>query len=75
MKMNKVKIIRSVIDGDDALVIVTVKPDGKKINMTVVCPDCEGWTEVLIADNGFVVGKEETGYDDYEKAYEDEQDK
>ena len=49
--------------------------DGKKINMTVVYPDSECCAEVLIADNGFVVGKEETGYDDYEKAYEDEQDK
>ena len=75
MKMNKVKIIRSVIDDNDALAIITVKPDGKKINMTVVYPDCEGCAEVLIADNGFVVGKEETGYEDYEKTYEDEQDK
>ena len=75
MKMNKVKIIRSVIDGNDALALVTVKPDGKKINMTVVYPDCEGCAEVLIADNGFVVGKDEPGYEDYEKIHEDEQDK
>ena len=69
MKMNKVKIIRSVIDGNDALAIVTVKPDGKKINMTVVYPDCEGCAEVLIADDGFIVGKEETGYEDFEETY------
>ena len=75
MKMNKVKIVRSVIDGNDALAIITVKPDGKKINMTVVYPDCEGCAEVLIADNGFVVGNEETGYEEDEKTYEDEQDK
>ena len=75
MKMNKVKIMRSVIDGNDALVVITLKPDGKKINMTVVYPDCEGSAEVLIADNGFVVGKDEPGYEDYEKIHEDEQDK
>ena len=75
MKMNKVKIMRSVINGVDALVVVTLKPDGKKINMTVVYPDDEGYAEVLIADNGFVVGKDEPGYEEYEKTYEDEQDK
>ena len=75
MKMNKVKIVRSVIDGNDALVVITLKPDGKKINMTIVYPDCEGNAEVLIADNGLVVGKDEPGYEDYEKTYEDEQDK
>lgn len=75
MKMNKVKIIRSVIDGNDALVVITLKPDGKKINMTIVSPDGEGHAELLIADNGFVVGKDEQGYEDYEKTYEDEQGK
>ena len=75
MKINKVKIMRSVIDGNDALVVITLKPDGKKINMTLVYPDCEGYSEVLIADNGFVVGKDEPGYEDYEKIHEDEQDK
>ena len=30
MKMNKVKIMRSVIDGNDALVVITLKPDGKR---------------------------------------------
>lgn len=75
MKLNKVKIMRSVINGSDALVVITLKPDGKKINMTIVYPDCEGYAEVLIADNGFVVGKDEPGYEDYEKTYEDEQDK
>ena len=75
MKMNKVKIMRSVIDGNDALVVITLKPDGKKINMTIVYSDCEGYAEVLIADNGFVVGKDEPGYEDYEKIHEDEQDK
>ena len=75
MKMNKVKIMRSVIDGTDALVVITLKPDGKKINMTVVYPDAEGYAEVLKADNGFVVGKDEPGSEDYEKIHEDEQDK
>ena len=75
MKMNRVKIIRSNIDGNDALAVITLKPDGKKINMTVVYPDCEGCAEVLIADNGFVVGKDECGYEEYKKTYEDEQDK
>ena len=75
MKMNKVKIIRSVIDGNDALAVITLKPDGKKINMTVAYPDVEGCAEVLIADNGFVVGKDEIGYEEYEKTYEDEQGK
>ena len=75
MKMNKVKIMRSVIDGNDALVVITLKPDGRKINMTVVYPDSEGKAEVLIADNGFVVGEDECGYEGYEKTYEEEQDK
>ena len=75
MKMNKVKIMRSVINGNDALVVITLKPDGKKINMTIVYQDSECCAEVLIADNGFVVGKDEPGYEDYEKIHEDEQDK
>ena len=45
MKMNKVKIMRSVIDGVDALVVITLKPDGKKINMTVGYQDAEGYSE------------------------------
>ena len=73
--MNKVKIMRSVINGNDALVVITLKPDGKKINMTIVYQDSECCAEVLIADNGFVVGKDEPGYEDYEKIHEDEQDK
>ena len=69
MKMNKVKIIRSVIDGNDALAVITFKPDGKRINMTVAYPDCEGCAEILIADDGFVVSKEEVGYEEYEETY------
>ena len=69
MKMNKVKIVKSVIDGNDALVVITLKPDGKKINMTVVYPDCDCCAEVLIADDGFVVSKEEVGYEDFEETY------
>ena len=75
MKMNKVKIMRSIINGTDALIVITLKPDGKKINMTIVYPDAEGYAEVIIADNGFVAGKDEPGYEDYEKIHEDEQDK
>ena len=43
--------------------------------MTVVYPDNEGKAEALIADDGFIVGEGECGYEDYEKTYEDEQDK
>lgn len=75
MKMNKVKIVRAVVDGNDTLIIITLRPDGRKVSMTMANPDDDGVVEILVADDGFIVSKDEQGYDDYEEIYESEWDK
>ena len=73
--MNKVKIVRAVVDGNDTLIIITLRPDGRKVSMTMTNPDDDGVAEILVADDGFIVSKDEQGYDDYEEIYESEWDK
>lgn len=38
----------------------------KKINMTMAELDDDGMTEVIVADNGFIISKDEVGYETYE---------
>ena len=69
MKMNKIRIAKTIVDGKESLIILTVDPNGRKINMTMAELDSDGMTEVVVADNGFIVSKDELGYEDHEEEY------
>lgn len=45
---------------------------GKKINMTMAELDDDGITEVIVADNGFIISKDEVGYETFEEDNKDQ---
>ena len=67
--MNKIRIAKAIVNGEESLIIITLDPDGKKLCMAMTGLDDDGVTEVIVADDGFVVSKEEVGYEDCEEAY------
>ena len=69
--MNKIRIAKTIVDGKESLIILTVDPDGKKVCMTMAELDDDGMTEVIVADNGFIVSKDELGYEDHEEEYKE----
>lgn len=69
MKMNKIRIARAIVNGKDSLILITLDPDGRKVCMTIAELDDEGMTDVIVADDGFVVSKDEVGYESYEDDY------
>ena len=69
MKMNKIRIAKATIECKESLIVITIDPDGKKVCMTMAELNGDGMTEVIVADNGFVVSKDELGYEDYEEEY------
>ena len=69
MKMNKIRIAKVTVNGKESLILITLDPDGRKVCMTMAELDDEAMTEVIVADDGFVVSKEEVGYEDCEEAY------
>lgn len=69
MKMNKIRIAKATVNGNESLIIITVDPDGRKVCMTMAELDGDGMTEAIVAENGFVVSKDELGYEDYEGEY------
>ena len=69
MKMNKIRIAKATVNCKESLIILTVDPDGKKVCMTMAELDDDGMTEVIVADNGFIVSKDELGYEDHEEEY------
>ena len=69
MKMNKIRIAKAIVNGKESLILITLDPDGRKVCMTMAELDDECMTEVIVADDGFVVSKEEVGYEDCEEAY------
>ena len=71
MKMNKIRIARATVNCKDSLIIDTLDPDGKKVCMTMAELDDDGMTEVIVADNGFIVSKDEIGYEDHEEEYKE----
>ena len=75
MKMNKIRIAKATVKGKESLIILTVDPDGKKVCMTMAELDDDGMTEVIVADNGFIVSKDELGYEDHEEEYKEMFDK
>ena len=71
MKMNKIRIAKATVNCKESLIIFTVDPDGKKVCMTMAELDNDDMTEVIVADNGFVVSKDELGYEDHEEEYKE----
>lgn len=69
MKMNKIRIAKATVNGKESLILITLDPDGRKVCMTIAELDDDCMTEVIVADDGFVVSKEEVGYEDCEEAY------
>ena len=70
MKMNKIRIAKATVNDKESLIIITVDPNGRKMCMTMAELDNDDMTEVIVADNGFVVSKDELGYEDHEEEYE-----
>lgn len=64
--MNKIKVAKATINGRESLFLITLDKNGKKINMTMAQLDDDGMTEVIVADNGFIISKDELGYETYE---------
>ena len=71
MKMNKIRIAKAIVNDSESLIIITLDPDGKKVCMTMAELDDDGMTEVIVADNGFIVSKDELGYEDHEEEYKE----
>ena len=69
MKMNKIRVAKAIVNDSESLIIITLDPDGKKVCMTMAELDDDGMTEVIVADNGFIVSKDELGYEDHEDEY------
>ena len=69
MKMNKIRVAKATINGNESLILITVDPDGRKVCMTMAELDDDGVTDIIVADDGFVISKDEVGYDDCEEAY------
>ena len=69
MKMNKIRIAKAIVEDKESLIVLTVDPNGKKVCMTMAELDDDNMTEVIVADDGFIVSKDELGYEDYEEKY------
>ena len=67
--MNKIRIAKATVNDRESLILITLNPDGRKVCMTMAELDDDGMTEIIVADDGFVVSKEEVGYEDCEEAY------
>lgn len=75
MKMNKIRIAKAIVEDKESLIVLTIDPDGKKICMTMAELDDDNMTEVIVADDGFIVSKDELGYEDYEEKHKEMFDK
>ena len=69
MKMNKIRIAKAIVNGTESLIIITLDPDGRKVCMTMAELDDDGMTDVIVTDDGFIVSKDEVGYEDHEEEF------
>lgn len=69
--MNKIRIAKAIVEDKESLIILTIDPDGKKVCMTMAELDDDNMTEVIVADDGFIISKDELGYEDYEEKYKE----
>ena len=71
MKMNKIRVAKATVNDKESLILITLDPDGRKVCMTMAELDDDGMTEVIVADDGFIVSKDELGYEDHEEEYKE----
>ena len=71
MKMNKIRIARATVDCKESQIILTIDPDGRKMCMTMAEFDNDNMAEVIVADDGFIVSKDELGYEDYDEKHKE----
>lgn len=71
MKMNKIRIAKAIVNDRESLILIVVDPNGRKMCMTMAELDDDGTTDVIVTDDGFIVSKDEVGYEDHEEKYKD----
>ena len=71
MKMNKIRVAKATINDRESLILITLDPDGRKVCMTMAELDDDGMTEVIVADDGFIIGKDEVGYEDRDEEFKE----
>lgn len=64
--MNRIKIAKATVNGLETLFLITLDEGGRKVNMTMAELDIDGMTEVIVEDNGFIISKDEQGYENYD---------
>lgn len=71
MKMNKIRVAKATVNGNESLIFIVVDPDGRKMCMTMAELDDDGTTDVIVTDDGFITSKDEVGYESYEEDYKE----
>lgn len=69
--MNKIKVAKAIVNDRESLILIVLDPDGRKMCMTMAELDDDGTTDVIVTDDGFIVSKDEVGYEDHEEEYKD----
>ena len=69
MKMNKIRVAKATVNGNESLIFIVVDPDGRKMCMTMAELDDDGTTDVIVTDDGFITSKDEVDYESYEEDY------
>lgn len=69
--MNKIRIAKAIVNDRESLILIVLDPDGRKMCMTMAELDDDGTTDVIVTDDGFIVSKDEVGYEDHEEEYKD----
>lgn len=69
MKMNKIRVAKANVNGNESLIFIVVDPNERKICMTMAELDDDGTTDVIVADDGFIVSKDEVDYEDHNEEY------
>ena len=71
MKMNKIRIAKATVNGNESLIFIVVDPNGRKMCMTMAKLDNDGITNVIVTDDGFIVSEDEVDYEDREEEFKD----
>lgn len=69
--MNKIRIEKAIVNDRESLILIVVDPNGRKMCMTMAELDDDGTTDVIVTGDGFIVSKDEVGYEDHEEKYKD----
>ena len=69
MKMNKIRVAKANVNGNESLIFIVVDPNERKICMTMAELDDDGTTDVIVTDYGFIVSKDEVDYEDHNEEY------